>query len=183
MSAMDSTFPCVTRLKEVIHYLGKSVEDVAAEVGVSVRTMYNYVNGNIVVPEGLRPKLAQLLKCKQEYLFPHPSRWPPKWEPHVPTDVTQASESPSREGERPHNGASFFERLEMFTGPVHVETRHLIGREVWLDRIMQMVRTSPPKKLIVLRGPIGIGKSSELNRLAEQLRHIDQDSINVVAPR
>lgn len=35
MSARDEAFPCVTRLKEVIHYLGKSVDDVATDLVVN----------------------------------------------------------------------------------------------------------------------------------------------------
>ena len=80
---MDEEFPCVTRLKETIHYLGKSVEEVADELGISSRNMYNYINGKVVVPEPLRPKLAAILNCKQAFLFPHPSRWLPKQGPHA----------------------------------------------------------------------------------------------------
>src|SRR5579859_2012688 len=46
------------------------------------------------------------------------------------------------------------------------ETRHLIGRESWLARVLALLQGSTPKKLVVLHGPIGVGKSSELNRLA-----------------
>src|SRR5579859_2636868 len=46
------------------------------------------------------------------------------------------------------------------------ETRHLIGRGAWLAGIQQMVQRFPGKKLIVLQGSVGIGKSSELVRLA-----------------
>jgi hypothetical protein len=75
MSAIDEAFPCVTRLKETIHYLGKSVEGVAADLGISTRNMYNYVNGKVVVPEDLRPTFAAYLHCEQAFLFPHPSLW------------------------------------------------------------------------------------------------------------
>jgi tetratricopeptide (TPR) repeat protein len=47
------------------------------------------------------------------------------------------------------------------------ETRHLIGREKWLAGVQQMVQQFPAKKLIVLQGPVGVGKSSELIRLAD----------------
>lgn len=50
------------------------------------------------------------------------------------------------------------------------ETRHLIGREAWLRGICQMVQGFPSKKLLVVQGPIGIGKSSELTRLAERFQ-------------
>ncbi len=66
---------CVTRLKETIHYLGTSVEKVACEIGVSTKQMYNYVNGQAVVPEELRPMLAGYLRCEEDFLFPHPASW------------------------------------------------------------------------------------------------------------
>ena len=165
MSAMDEEFPCVTRLKEMIHYLGKSVEEVAAEVGVSARNMYNYVSGKVVVPEALRPKLAALLKCKQEYLFPHPSRWLPKQGPHAQTSAAP-TKAPPLEVEQEPEGVAKPTRLEAFFGERYPETRHLIGRETWLADLQRMVQDTPAKKLVFLRGPIGVGKSSELMRLA-----------------
>ncbi|HJT59809.1 MAG TPA: AAA family ATPase [Ktedonobacteraceae bacterium] len=59
------------------------------------------------------------------------------------------------------------------------ETRHLLGREAWLAAVRQMVQAFPAKKLIVLQGPIGIGKSSELTRLASQFQR-DQGSFHVI---
>jgi hypothetical protein len=50
--------------------------------------------------------------------------------------------------------------------PRLVETRHLVGREDWLASIVVSLQEALPKKLIVLQGPVGIGKSSELHRLA-----------------
>ena len=47
-----------------------------------------------------------------------------------------------------------------------VETRHLVGREDWLASVIASLRGSLPKKLVVLQGPVGIGKSSELHRIA-----------------
>jgi tetratricopeptide (TPR) repeat protein len=66
---------CVTRLKEVIYYLGTSAEKVARDVGVSTKQMYNYINGQAVVPENLRHKLADCLHCDEDFLFPHPAEW------------------------------------------------------------------------------------------------------------
>jgi DNA-binding SARP family transcriptional activator/tetratricopeptide (TPR) repeat protein len=104
--------------------------------------------------------------------------------PHASTGagITRVSEVSSGEDEPVHADASVFDHLEAFTGPLHSETHHLIGREAWLLHFVQMVRASLPKKLIILHGPIGIGKSSELNRLAEQFRQVDQGGIDVVAP-
>jgi tetratricopeptide (TPR) repeat protein len=72
-----SEMRCVTRLKETIHFLGKSVKQVAKDLGISPRHMYSYVDGQVVVPEELRPKFAAYLGCEQEFLFPHPSLWLP----------------------------------------------------------------------------------------------------------
>jgi tetratricopeptide (TPR) repeat protein len=52
------------------------------------------------------------------------------------------------------------------TSPRLVETRHLVGREDWLASVIASLQEALPKKLIVLQGPVGIGKSSELHRLA-----------------
>src|SRR5579875_2628733 len=54
------------------------------------------------------------------------------------------------------------------TYPV-VESRHLIGREAWLVGLLMLIQGELPKKLLVLQGPVGIGKSSELHRLAHHL--------------
>ncbi len=50
--------------------------------------------------------------------------------------------------------------------PRFAETRHLVGREEWLASIVKSLQGSHPKKLVVIQGPVGMGKSSELNRLA-----------------
>jgi tetratricopeptide (TPR) repeat protein len=47
-----------------------------------------------------------------------------------------------------------------------LETRHLIGREDWLASVCTSLQGALMKKLIVLQGPTGIGKSSELHRIA-----------------
>ena len=57
------------------------------------------------------------------------------------------------------------------------ETSHLIGREKWLAGVQQMVQQFPAKKLIVLQGPVGVGKSSELIRLADALQETLEASI------
>lgn len=48
-----------------------------------------------------------------------------------------------------------------------MDTSQLVGREDWLASIMTALYGSFPKKLVVLQGPTGIGKSSELHRIAE----------------
>lgn len=57
------------------------------------------------------------------------------------------------------------------------ETRHLIGRETWLRGVCQMVQTFPAKKLVILQGPIGVGKSSELTRLADSFQRASSSVI------
>ncbi|MHB8595805.1 MAG: hypothetical protein ACYDER_03230 [Ktedonobacteraceae bacterium] len=48
-----------------------------------------------------------------------------------------------------------------------LETRHLIGREDWLASVLASLQdTAVMRKLMVLQGPTGIGKSSELHRIA-----------------
>ncbi len=54
--------------------------------------------------------------------------------------------------------------------PRITETRHLVGREQWLASLMTWVQgTPPPKKLVILQGSVGIGKTSELHRLGVTL--------------
>ncbi|MHB8599583.1 MAG: tyrosine/phenylalanine carboxypeptidase domain-containing protein [Ktedonobacteraceae bacterium] len=53
--------------------------------------------------------------------------------------------------------------------PKLMETRHLIGREDWLASVLASLEGPLPKKVVVLQGPTGIGKSSELHRIAQQL--------------
>jgi tetratricopeptide (TPR) repeat protein/transcriptional regulator with XRE-family HTH domain len=50
--------------------------------------------------------------------------------------------------------------------PKLLETRHLVGREDWLTSVVASLQENLPKKLVVLQGPVGIGKSSELHRIA-----------------
>ncbi|MGB8346280.1 MAG: tetratricopeptide repeat protein [Ktedonobacteraceae bacterium] len=50
-----------------------------------------------------------------------------------------------------------------------LETRHLVGRADWLTSLSTALYGPQPRKLLVLHGPTGIGKSSELHRLARHL--------------
>src|SRR5579859_7203386 len=67
---------------------------------------------------------------------------------------------------------------EMTHGPA--ETRHLIGREAWLTIVLQMLQGNPAKKLLILHGPIGVGKTSELSRLANEWRRTTPTEAQVV---
>jgi hypothetical protein len=51
--------------------------------------------------------------------------------------------------------------------PLLAETRHLLGREAWHSELIGAVQTRTPKKLLVVQGPVGIGKSSALHRLIQ----------------
>ncbi len=62
------------------------------------------------------------------------------------------------------------------------ETRHLIGRETWLRGVCQMVQAFPTKKLVILQGPIGVGKSSELTRLADAFQRSSSQVIWLPLP-
>ncbi len=53
--------------------------------------------------------------------------------------------------------------------PLLAETSHLLGREDWHEHLLSFVHSKEPKKLLIIRGPAGIGKSSELNWLATYL--------------
>src|SRR5260370_4195173 len=50
--------------------------------------------------------------------------------------------------------------------PSRLEIGHLIGREQWLDSLYEAIAGKPPVKWAILQGPPGIGKTSELHRIA-----------------
>ncbi|HVB72390.1 MAG TPA: AAA family ATPase [Ktedonobacteraceae bacterium] len=50
--------------------------------------------------------------------------------------------------------------------PGLMETRHLLGRADWLASVLTTLQTGA-RKIVVLQGPSGIGKSSELHRIAD----------------
>jgi tetratricopeptide (TPR) repeat protein len=54
-----------------------------------------------------------------------------------------------------------------------LETRHLLGRGEWLQEVLGLLQGEVPKKLLILQGPIGSGKSSELHRLARSFLSTD----------
>jgi tetratricopeptide (TPR) repeat protein len=64
--------------------------------------------------------------------------------------------------------------------PLLAETRHLVGREAWLSTVMHAVQDEKARKLIVLQGPMGIGKSSELHRLASHFLREDHPPYKVI---
>jgi len=50
--------------------------------------------------------------------------------------------------------------------PGRMEISHLIGREQWLDSLYRTIAGQPFIKWMILQGPPGIGKTSELHRIA-----------------
>jgi tetratricopeptide (TPR) repeat protein/transcriptional regulator with XRE-family HTH domain len=48
------------------------------------------------------------------------------------------------------------------------ETGHLVGREAWLDALTGAIKGEPLMKVIIVQGPPGSGKTSELYRIAER---------------
>src|SRR6266516_3651089 len=65
------------------------------------------------------------------------------------------------------------------TRPLLAETTHLIGRESWRENLIELQRESSRKKMVIVRGPMGIGKSSELNWLAAHLLNQTSPSYQV----
>lgn len=64
--------------------------------------------------------------------------------------------------------------------PLQAETRHLLGRSEWLASITQAIQSHASKKLVVLHGPVGIGKSSELHRLIQHFIHASEPAYHVI---
>ena len=50
--------------------------------------------------------------------------------------------------------------------PSRMEISHLVGREGWLDSLYGAIAGQPSIKWMILQGPPGIGKTSELHRIA-----------------
>lgn len=57
----------------------------------------------------------------------------------------------------------------LLSRPGLLEVGHLLGRDDWLASVRTAIAGPARKKLLVLQGPTGMGKSSELHRLAQQL--------------
>ena len=64
--------------------------------------------------------------------------------------------------------------------PLVAETRHLLGREDWHTELLGMIQSSTPKKLLVVQGPVGIGKSSELHRLIQHFIAASEPAYHVI---
>src|SRR6266487_2535006 len=79
------------------------------------------------------------------------------------THVVEATSSPLSDDQE---FLPLTEKPSEHAGPLLAETRHLLGRQEWLASVIALIQAEIPKKLLVLHGPIGVGKSSELNRLA-----------------
>jgi tetratricopeptide (TPR) repeat protein len=66
-----------------------------------------------------------------------------------------------------HDGST--DRVSLISKPLLTETSHLVGREQWRKELLDVLGEPHYTKLVVIRGPAGIGKSSELNWLATYL--------------
>jgi flagellar biosynthesis GTPase FlhF len=55
-----------------------------------------------------------------------------------------------------------------------------VGREAWIAAVLHALTETPPKKLVVLQGPMGVGKSSELHRLAWHFLRTQQPGYQVL---
>lgn len=64
--------------------------------------------------------------------------------------------------------------------PLLAETRHLLGREAWYGELIGAVQSSAPKKLVVVQGPVGIGKSSALHRLIQHFISATDPAYHVI---
>src|SRR6266568_6288262 len=64
--------------------------------------------------------------------------------------------------------------------PLLTETSHLIGREQWREEVIDVLKKQQRKKLLVIGGPPGVGKSSELNWLAGQILRRPSPSYRVI---
>jgi len=49
---------------------------------------------------------------------------------------------------------------------LRMETSHLLGRDAWLQNIFASLQKVTKTKIIIIKGPPGIGKTSELHRIA-----------------
>src|SRR5260370_2504127 len=66
-----------------------------------------------------------------------------------------------------HDGST--DRVSLISKILLTETSHLVGREQWRKELLDVLGEPHHMKLVVIRGPAGIGKSSELNWLATYL--------------
>src|SRR5260370_2699478 len=92
----------------------------------------------------------------------HEHRTESDWE-KVRVTLAQIDHVPVETGGQEHS------RKPRVSGPRFAETRHLIGREEWLESLLASLQEPHPKKLVIVQGAPGMGKSSELNRLATYL--------------
>jgi len=62
--------------------------------------------------------------------------------------------------------------------PFFADVGHLVDRPLWQEELKNLLAPARGKKLIIIRGTAGVGKSSELSRLAIQL--LGQSSCQVI---
>jgi len=66
---------------------------------------------------------------------------------------------------------------------LRMETSHLLGREAWLETLFASLQREARTKILILKGPPGIGKTSELHRIANHyLQTIPRYHVVLCAP-
>jgi tetratricopeptide (TPR) repeat protein len=134
--------------------------------------------GRIREPDQRTRDLADYLRLKERE--PRQIGSPPisfVQEPSQPGKAVTIVSALPEEKAVPMLPAATLPTLEPWEG----ETRHLIGREDWLATIIALLQSAPPKKLMVLHGPVGVGKSSELQRLTQQARNLEPVPFQIIA--
>ncbi len=67
------------------------------------------------------------------------------------------------------DGQTEIEHQERFSQPFLADVGHLIDRPLWHEELKGLLFPARGKKLVIIRGTAGVGKSSELSRLAIHL--------------
>ena len=63
--------------------------------------------------------------------------------------------------------------------PLPMDTRHIVGREAWLAEMLAHSQSEVSKKLVIVQGPVGSGKSSGMAQIVHAL--LEQDSPPVIS--
>jgi tetratricopeptide (TPR) repeat protein len=144
---------------------------------------YSRLEGDVVAPafDQLEPVYAALHQVgvrltaqdRQQYLSLARLRIESKKSYHERKSDREWDELRLRLSRLDQAGPAAPEPTRLPASPGLLETRHLVGREDWLTSILIALTGPQPRKLLALHGPTGIGKSSELHRLARHLLSAD----------
>ena len=168
-------------LKSRRNLWGVKQQDVIAHLPGWTQTNYSRVESGDTAPafEQLRPIYAALHQAGVQWTLPDRQHFidlarkrveskKSHREHLLDTDWAELRFNLSQEDQAPDELLLLSGNLQLISPKLPLaETRHLIGREEWLSSVIDLVQHGQmAKKLIVLQGPIGMGKSSELHRLA-----------------